>query len=87
MARGEPCIPTWAAGFRADLAKIDVPILDIQGDADRVLPFAKTGDRLRNSIKDVRLVVIKDGPHAIPWTHADQINAALRDFIPSLQTA
>ena len=80
------CIPTWATDFRADLPKIDVPVLVIQGDADRVLPLAKTGDRLRNMIKDVRLVVIKDGPHAIPWTHADQINAALRDFIPSLQT-
>jgi non-heme chloroperoxidase len=80
------CIPTWTTDFRADLAKIDVPILVIQGDADRVLPFAKTGDRLRSLIKDVRLVVIKDGPHAIPWTHADQINEALRDFIPALAT-
>ena len=63
-----------------DLARIDVPILVIQGDADRVLPFAKTGDRLRNEIKDARLVVIKDGLHAIPGTHADQINAFLRDL-------
>lgn len=86
MARGEPCILTWATDFRADLARIDVPILVIQGDADRVLPFAKTGDRLRNLIKDARLVVIKDGLHAIPGTHADQINAFLRDFILSLQT-
>jgi non-heme chloroperoxidase len=81
------CIPTWETDFRADLPKINVPILVMQGDADRVLPFSKTGDRLRGLIKDVQVVVIKDGPHAIPWTHADQINAALLSFIPALQTA
>ena len=30
------CIPTWETDFRADLPKIDVPILVIQGDADRI---------------------------------------------------
>jgi pimeloyl-ACP methyl ester carboxylesterase len=29
------CIPTWETDFRADLARIDVPVLVIQGDADR----------------------------------------------------
>jgi hypothetical protein len=24
---------------------------------------------------------IGDGPHAIPWTHAGQVNAALLDFV------
>lgn len=32
-----------------------------QGDEDRVLPIAKTGERLQGMIKDVRLVVIKVG--------------------------
>jgi pimeloyl-ACP methyl ester carboxylesterase len=27
------------------------------------------------------LVVIEGGPHAIPWTHADQVNAAVLDFL------
>jgi pimeloyl-ACP methyl ester carboxylesterase len=78
------CIPTWETDFRADLPKLDVPILVIQGDDDRVLPYPKTGDRLRSMIKDVQVVVIKDGPHAIPWTHADQVNAALLNFMPAL---
>jgi pimeloyl-ACP methyl ester carboxylesterase len=80
------CIPTWETDFRADLPKIDVPILVIQGDDDRVLPYSKTGERLRGLIRDVHVMVIKDGPHAIPWTHSDQINAALLNFMPSLQT-
>jgi non-heme chloroperoxidase len=75
------CIPTWETDFRADLPKIDVPILVIQGDDDQVLPFPKTGERLPGLIGDVQLVVIEGGPHAIPWTHADQVNAALLKFI------
>ncbi|HEY3958608.1 MAG TPA: alpha/beta hydrolase [Streptosporangiaceae bacterium] len=77
------CIPTWATDFRDDLPKIDVPILVIQGDADQVLPLDKTGRRLPALIKDVQLTVIEGGPHAIPWTHHDQVNKALLDFIRS----
>jgi len=77
------CIPTWATDFRADLPEIDVPILVIQGDADRVLPLDKTGKRLPALIKDVQLTVVEGGPHAIPWTHAVQVNTALLDFIRS----
>jgi non-heme chloroperoxidase len=75
------CIATWATDFRDDLPKIDVPVLVIQGDADQVLPLDKTGKRLPGVIKDVNLVVIEGGPHAIPWTHANQVNTALLDFL------
>jgi len=77
------CIPTWETDFRADLPEIDVPILVIQGDADQVLPLEKTGQRLPALIKDAQLVVVEGGPHAIPWTHAAQVNTALLDFIRS----
>ena len=60
-----------------------MPILVIQGDADQVLPIDKTGQRLPALIKDVQLIVIESGPHAIPWTHAAQVNTALLDFIRS----
>jgi len=75
------CISTWLTDFRADLPKIGVPMLVLQGDADRVLPIDKTGRRLPGLIHDVRLDVIEGGPHAIPWTHADQVNTALLGFI------
>jgi non-heme chloroperoxidase len=75
------CISTWITDFRDDLPKIDVPILVVQGDADEVLPLDKTGQRLPALIKDVDLVVIEGGPHAIPWTHADQVNAAVLGFL------
>jgi non-heme chloroperoxidase len=75
------CIPTWETDFRGDLPKIDVPILVIQGDADRILPFPKTGQRLPDLIDDCELVAIEGGPHAISWTHADQVNDALLQFV------
>jgi non-heme chloroperoxidase len=75
------CIGTWATDFRADLPKIDVPMLVLHGDTDNVLPIDKTGRRLPGLVNDLQLVVIKGGPHAIPWTHADQVNTALLDFL------
>jgi non-heme chloroperoxidase len=75
------CIGTWSTDFRADLPKIGVPVLVLHGDADQVLPLDKTGKRLPGLIKDVQLVVIEGGPHAIPWTHAGQVNTALLDFL------
>jgi non-heme chloroperoxidase len=77
------CIPTWATDFRGDLPEIDVPMLVIQGDADNVLPIDKTGKRLPALIKDAQLIVVEGGPHAIPWTHAAQVNTALLSFIRS----
>jgi pimeloyl-ACP methyl ester carboxylesterase len=75
------CISTWTTDFRADLPKIDVPVLVVHGDADQVLPLDKTGKRLPGLIKDLQLVVVEGGPHAIAWTHADQVNTALLDFL------
>jgi non-heme chloroperoxidase len=75
------CIPTWETDFRDDLPKIDVPVLVVHGDADRVLPFGNTGKRLPGLIKDIKLTVIEGGPHAISWTHADQVNQALLAFL------
>ncbi|UQX87097.1 alpha/beta hydrolase [Jatrophihabitans telluris] len=75
------CIQTWATDFRSDVASFNVPILVIQGDQDRVLPIQFTGNRLKSLTKDLTFVVIEGGPHAISWTHSDQVNKALLDFL------
>ena len=75
------CVPTWHEDFREDLARIDVPALVIQGDADRILPITATGRRTAKQIKGAREVVVKDGPHCITWTHADEVNSALLSFL------
>ena len=75
------CVPTWHEDFRKDVAKIDVPTLVIQGDSDRIVPFASSGQRTAKLVKGAGLVVIKDGPHNIAWTHAEEVNAALLKFL------
>jgi len=75
------CIPTWHEDFREDLARIDVPTLVIQGDADRILPISASGLRTAKLIKGAQLLVVKDGPHCIPWTHAEEVNAELLSFL------
>ena len=75
------CVAAWHEDFREDLARIDVPTLVLQGDADRILPIAATGLRTAKLIKGARQVVVKDGPHGIPWTHAEEVNAELLSFL------
>ena len=75
------CIATWTTDFRADLPRIDVPVLVLHGDADQVVPLDKSAKRLPGLIRDLQLTVIEGGPHALPWTHAGEVNAALLDFL------
>jgi non-heme chloroperoxidase len=75
------CVPTWLTDFRNDLPKIDVPTLVVQGTEDRILPIDSTGRRLPSLIRDVRFVEIEGGPHNIGWTHYEEVNRALLDFL------
>src|ERR1022692_4522576 len=75
------CVPTWHEDFRKDLGRIDVPTLVIHGDADRILPITASGLRTAKLIKGARLLVVKDGPHCITWTHADEVNSELVNFL------
>jgi pimeloyl-ACP methyl ester carboxylesterase len=75
------CVATWHEDFRKDLARIDVPTLVIQGDADRILPITASGLRTAKLIQGARLLVVKGGPHCILWTHAEEVNAELLSFL------
>lgn len=75
------CVSSWLTDFRADLTKFDVPTLVVQGDQDRILPIDSTGRRLPKLIKGAQLVEIAGGPHAIGWTHAEEVNHALINFL------
>jgi non-heme chloroperoxidase len=75
------CVATWHEDFRKDLTRIDVPTLVMQGDGDRILPIAATGLRAAKLIKGARLLVVKDGPHAVTWTHAEEVNSGLLSFL------
>lgn len=75
------CVPTWHEDFRNDVARIDVPTLVIHGEADRIVPFAAAGQRTAKLVKGAHLFTVKDGPHAVIWTHADEVNQELVNFL------
>jgi len=75
------CVPTWHEDFRQDLARIDVPTLVIHGDSDRIVPIHAAGARTAKLVKDARFYVVKDGPHAVGWTHAEEVNHELVTFL------
>lgn len=75
------CVQAWLTDFRPDLPSIDVPVLIIQGDADRILPYPKTGQRLHAMLPGSQLVTLPGASHAVPWTHADDVNRAMMDFL------
>jgi len=53
----------------------------VHGTADRILPIAATADRLPGLIDDLRLVRVEGGPHNIGWTHPEEVNRALLEFL------
>jgi non-heme chloroperoxidase len=75
------CIDSWLEDFRDDLSRIDVPTLVVHGTADRILPIEATADRLPDLIADVRLVRVDGGPHGMCWTHPNEVNRALLEFL------
>ncbi|MEV0716590.1 alpha/beta hydrolase [Asanoa sp. NPDC050611] len=75
------CVDSWLTDFREDVGNIDVPMLVVQGTADQVLPFASTGKRLPPLVKDLKLVPLEGAPHSIPWTHAQECNGAIEEFM------
>jgi non-heme chloroperoxidase len=75
------CVDTWLTDFRADLPKIDIPVLLMHGDADRILPYPATAARLPGLIRDLKFITVEGGPHNIAWTFPEIVNPALLEFL------
>jgi non-heme chloroperoxidase len=74
------CVPTWHTDFRADLRKIDIPLLVMHGTEDRVLPIEACGPRTHEMVKNSVYVPVNGAPHGLCWTHADQVTSELLRF-------
>jgi non-heme chloroperoxidase len=75
------CVDTWLTDFRADVSRIDVPVLLIHGTEDRILPFDATAKRLPALIKDLKFIPVEGGPHNVGWTFPEVVNPALLEFL------
>jgi len=74
------CVPAWHTDFRADLPKIDIPVLVMHGTDDRILPIEACGARTHELIPGSEYVPVEGAPHGLCWTHADEVNAELLRF-------
>jgi len=74
------CVATWHTDFRADLPKIDIPVLVLHGTADRILPIEACGPRTHELIRGSEYAAIEGASHGLCWTHADEVNAELLRF-------
>ena len=69
--------------YTADLQKIDVPTLILQGDDDQIVPLDASGRKSVEIIKDAKLKVYPGASHGMCTTEADKVNADLLEFIQS----
>ncbi|MFJ3055284.1 alpha/beta fold hydrolase [Herbaspirillum sp. NPDC087042] len=67
--------------FRADLDKFSFPTLVIHGDDDQIVPFETTGKLVAQQVPGAQLKVYAGAPHALCFTHKDQVNADLLAFL------
>lgn len=75
------CIKAFSeTDLTGDLGKIDVPTLIVHGDDDQIVPIANSALLAAKIVKRSTLKIYEGGPHGIPITHKDRLNADLFDF-------
>ena len=77
-------VPTWLTDFREDISTVStcsLPTLILHGTADRILPIDSTARPFHESCLEAIYVEVEGAPHGLLWTHADEVNASLRDLL------
>src|SRR5690606_31570593 len=77
-------VPTWIEDFRGDVEAVRAagkPTLILHGTKDNILPIDATARRFRVAVPDAEYVEVDGAPHGLLWTHADEVNAALKEFL------
>lgn len=79
-------VSSWIEDFRSDVEAVRAsgkPALILHGTADNILPIDATARRFRQLLPEADYVEIDGAPHGLLWTHADEVNTALRTFVDS----
>src|SRR3954466_10692185 len=71
--------------FTEDLKKFDVPTLVLHGEDDQVVPIKGSAKKSARLIKGAKEIYLPGRPHGLTATHADEVNAALLEFLKSVQ--
>jgi len=74
-------VSTWFTDWRADIDKIDVPALIMHGTGDLNVPIDITSRVLAKMLPSATYVEIEGAPHGMLWTHGEEINKILMEFL------
>ena len=74
-------VSTWFHDWRADIDKIEVPTLIMHGTGDLNVPIDITSRVLAKLLPSATYIEIEGAPHGMPWTHGEEINKALLEFL------
>ena len=77
-------VPAWIEDFRSDVDAVRAagkPTLILHGTKDNILPIDATARRFRMAVPDADYVEVEGAPHGLLWTHADEVNVALKEFL------
>ncbi|GGM37808.1 alpha/beta fold hydrolase [Microbacterium saperdae] len=77
-------VSSWIEDFRADVEAVAAaakPTLILHGTKDNILPIDATARRFHQAVPAAEYVEVEGAPHGLLWTHADEVNAALKDFL------
>lgn len=81
----ESSAATWSPDFRSFLPEIDVPVLILWGEHDRITP-RELSDELHAGIPGSELRVLPDAGHISNLDNPAAFNTALREFLERVDT-
>lgn len=67
--------------FRSDMSSVNVPTLIIHGDADKTVPIESSSDVTAKLIPHAAYLRYGGAPHGLFYTHREQLNSDLIQFI------
>jgi non-heme chloroperoxidase len=71
--------------FTEDLKKFDVPTLVMHGEDDQIVPVKDSAKKSAKLIKGAQEIYFPGRPHGLTATHQDEVNAALLEFMKTVQ--
>ncbi|WP_373498254.1 alpha/beta fold hydrolase [Desulfococcus sp.] len=76
------CIQAFSeTDFTEDLKKFDVPTLILHGDDDQIVPIGASALASAKLVRNATLKIYAGAPHGLAYTHKDQLNADLLEFL------
>ncbi len=76
------CIKAFSeTDFTEDLKQFDVPTLILHGDDDQIVPIGAAALRSSALVPHATLKIYSGAPHGLAYTHKDQLNSDLLEFL------